>query len=142
VGWVEHDPHHAIVLLLLLNLLFLRFLVLFSFSSNLILHLLVQVLLASKLLGGLHPVVSPGFGSLHHDLLASLHLEFSWGDVWVFQADPLHGVDVLPAGLLELCQGGVLVVLVEVLELLLGAGLDVVLLGLDDRAVLACAVAL
>ena len=28
--------------------------------------------------------------------------------------------------------------LVEVLELLLGAGLDVVLLGLDDRAVLAC----
>ena len=72
------------------------------------------------------------------DLLASLHLEFSWGDVWVLQADPLHGVDVLPAGLLELCQGGVLVVLVEVLELLLGAGLDVVLLGLDDRAVLAC----
>ena len=77
--------------------------------------------------------------NLATDLLASLHLEFCWGDVWVFEADPLHGVDVLPAGLLELCQGGVLVVLVEVLELLLGAGLDIILLGLDDRAVLACA---
>ncbi len=148
VGRVEEQPHHAIVLLLLLGglLLLLGILGLLGspgLSLELLLEGLVKVALASQLPGRLDPVVGPGLGSLAHDLLPGAELQLDRGDVGVLQADPLHGVDVLAPVLLELGQGGVQVlVLVEVLELLLGPGLDVTLLGLDDHAAMSHAVGL
>ena len=89
------------------------------------------------------PVVGTGLGSLAHDFFTGTHLEFGRGDVGVLQSDPLHGVDVLAPVPLEFGQSGVHAVFIfKVLELLLGAALDVSLLGLDDDTVLVHAVGL
>jgi len=123
VRGVEHDPHDAVGLLLLFDLLALVLggLVGLGLLCQLVFELLVHVLLAGQLPGGLHAVVGAGLGALLHDLFAGPHLQLGGGDVGVLQTDPLHRVDVLAAGTLELGQSGVHVVLVKVLELLGGA---------------------
>ena len=144
VGRVKEHPHDSVLLLLLFNFLLfnISFLLFGGFLGEPVAELLAQVLLSGEFAGGLETVVSAGLGSLAHDFFTGSHFELRGGDVGVFQPDPLHGVDVLATVPLEFGQGGVGLVLLEVLELLLGAGSDVGLLRLDNHSTLVGAVGL
>merc|ERR1719204_1226628 len=89
--------------------------------------------LTSHLAGSLSTIVGTGFGSLGHNLLSGLGLKIDKGNVGVLKTNSLHGLDVGTSVALELGKGWVHVLeVLELLELLLGATLDVSLLGLDD----------
>ena len=142
VGRVEHNSAHVVVLLLFslqsfsLHGLFSSLLGL-SLSGQSLGHSLLGILLTGEFAGGLSSVVSTGLGALGHNLLASLGLKINQADVGVLQTDSLHGVDVFTTVSLELSKGGVHILkILELAELLAGAGLDVTLLRLDNDTTL------
>merc|ERR1719244_1869344 len=128
VGRVKHDAGHAIILLLNLSSSSL------SISSSLLSLSLssqcfVGVFLSGKLASGLSTVISTGFWTLGHHFLPGLDLQVNQADIRVFQADSLHGVDVLATTTLKLSQHRVqLIKVLKLTELLLRTVLNVSLL--------------
>merc|ERR1719472_349910 len=137
---VEHDAADAIVDLLLgLGLSSsgsgLSRLGLSDLISELLLESLSGVFFSSHLPGCLGTVVGTRFGSLGHNLLASLGFQLDQGDVGVLKANPLHRSDVLATVLLKLGQGRINV-FVKFFELLSTTGLEIGLASQSNDALL------